>query len=192
MYRPPRCLFRLSRSYRINTATDPVTVGCDCSADRSLVEHSPARFLLTVTHTHAGSSKMPKASSSKTKQAGSSNISWQRQYKRQLVDNEDGWLKTSSKEDEDAVIAFTVKAIQTAHGKTHEDSPLPDQLAEVRRFNRFLVSSLRHYHTIDRKFRLGSLTMLVPWEDTLDRLCQNHKTREQRTSIKKPTPSATL
>jgi len=67
-------------------------------------------------------------------------------------------LKTSSKEDEDAVIAFTVKAIQTAHGKTHEDSPLPDQLAEVRRFNRFLVGSLRHYHTIDRKFGLGSLT----------------------------------
>jgi hypothetical protein len=135
---------------------------------------------------------MPKASLSKTKPAGSSNISWQQQYKHQLVNNGDGWLKTSSKEDKGAVIAFTVKAIKSAHSETHKDSPLPDQLADVCRFNWFLVSSLRYYHTIDKKFKLRLLTILVLGEDALTRLCQNHKTRGERTSIKKPTPSAML
>jgi hypothetical protein len=117
---------------------------------------------------------MPKASSSKTKPPGS--LSWQRQYKRQLVDNEEGWLKTSSKEDEDAVIASTVKAIQSAHGETCEDGPLPDKLADVRIFNQFLINSLRHF---DRKFELGLLTTPVQREDALARQCQSHKTRAE-------------
>jgi hypothetical protein len=117
---------------------------------------------------------MPKASSSKTKPADS--LSWQRQYKRQLVNNEEGWLKTSSKEDEDAVIASTVKAIQSTHGETHEDGRLPDKLADVCIFNQFLINSLRHF---DRKFEPGLLTTLEPGEDALARRCQSHKTRAE-------------
>jgi hypothetical protein len=107
------------------------------------------------------STSQSKLAHSTSSSAGPGQSSWQRTYKRQLVDNEDQWLDTCTKKEEDAVIASTIEAIKSAHNDSQGDCSLPDHLGDVSRFDRFLVGSLRTRHTITRKFGHGLPTTLA-------------------------------
>jgi len=72
------------------------------------------------------SSKLPSPSKPSAAQK-----SWARKYKEQLVEHKQEWLNTNEKDEEDAVVAATIAAIEEAHGENGDQEALPNNIGEV-------------------------------------------------------------
>jgi phage repressor protein C with HTH and peptisase S24 domain len=86
---------------------------------------------------------MPSSSKLPASSKPSLQKSWARKYKEQLVEQKQEWLKTNEKEEEDAVVAATITAIEEAHAENGDQEDLPDNIAEVSNIY-FLPSLMIH------------------------------------------------